>query len=138
MAHLARSVAVLRIIGDELVPEEVSSLLGALPTRAARKGEAIPTKAAGERIARTGGWRLEATAAEPENIDAQVSEILGLLTPDLEVWRTLRERYRLDLFCGWFMNESNEGVSISPPTLLALGERGIELGLDIYAPSTDA
>jgi hypothetical protein len=137
MAHLARSVAALRIIGDDLVPEEVSSLLGAPPTRAERKGEAIPTKT-GERIAKTGGWRLEAMATEPENLDAQVSELLSLLTSDLEVWHTLRERYRLDLFCGWFMNESNEGVSISPSTLLALGQRGIELGLDIYAPSPDA
>jgi hypothetical protein len=137
VAHLARSVATLRIIGDELVPEEVSSLLRALPTRAERKGEAVPTKT-GERIARTGAWRLEATATEPEDLDAQVSELLSLLTSDLEVWRTLARRYRLDLFCGWFMNESNEGVSVSPSTLLALGQRGIELGLDIYAPSAVA
>ena len=119
------------------MPEEVTSLLGAPPTRAERKGEGIPTRT-GERTARTGGWRLEARATEPENLDAQVSELLGLLTPDLEVWRTLHERYRLDLFCGWFMNENNEAVSISPSTLLALGQRGIELGLDIYAPSADA
>lgn len=30
------------------------------------------------------------------------------------------------------MGSSNDGVSLSPRTLLALGERGIELGLDIY------
>ena len=129
-------MAALRIIGDDLVPEELSSLIGASPTRAERKGDAIPIRT-GERIAKTGGWRLEATATEPENLDAQVPEILGVLTSNLDVWRALRARYRLDLFCGWFMNESNEGVSVSPATLLALGERGIELGLDIYAPSAD-
>lgn len=96
MAHLARSVATLRIIGDDLVPEEITSLLGAPPTRAERKGEAIPTRK-GQRIAKTGGWRLEATAREPEDLDAQVSEILSRLTSNLEAWRTLRERYRLDL-----------------------------------------
>ena len=136
MAHLARSVAALRILGDDLLPEEVSALVGASPSRAERKGEAIRTKT-GERIARTGAWRLEATASEPENLDAQVSELLSQLTPNLETWRSLGERYRLDLFCGWFMNGTNEGVSVSPATLLALGERGIELGLDIYAPSPD-
>ncbi len=30
------------------------------------------------------------------------------------------------------MGSSNDGVSLSPRVLLALGERGIELGLDIY------
>lgn len=137
MAHLARSVATLRIFGDDLLPEDVSSMLAGSPTRAERKGEVIRTKA-GERVASTGAWRLEASATEPEHLDAQVAELLGQLTPNLETWRALGERYRLDLFCGWFMKESNEGVSVSPATLLALGNRGIELGLDIYAPSQDA
>jgi len=32
------------------------------------------------------------------------------------------------------MNVTNEGFSISSETLEALGERGIELGLEIFAP----
>ncbi|WP_234082895.1 DUF4279 domain-containing protein [Azonexus sp. R2A61] len=137
MAHLARSVASLRIAGDELVPEEVSLLLGAQPTHAQRKGQELPSKA-GVRIASFGHWRLHAIETEPENLDAQVAEILGQLTSNLDVWQSLTSRYRVDLFCGWFMEGSNEGVCISPLTLQALGERGIELGLDIYAPDTNA
>jgi len=53
------------------------------------------------------------------------------LTGDLAVWQALA-RFRPDLFCGLFMGSSNDGVSLSPRALLALGERGIELGLDIY------
>ena len=112
-------------------------MLGASPTKAQRKGEAIPVKA-GERIAIGGSWHLEAAAAEPENLDAQVSELLGKLTENLQVWRSLGARYRVDLFCGWFMNEGDEGVCISPITLRALGERSIELGICVYAPSSDA
>jgi hypothetical protein len=33
------------------------------------------------------------------------------------------------------MRDANEGISVSPLTLKRLGERGIEFGLDIYAPS---
>ena len=36
------------------------------------------------------------------------------------------------------MGGTNEGVTISATTLKALGERGIELALDIYGPDTDA
>ena len=123
-------------MGDDLIPEEISSLLGAEPTRAQRKGEALAAKS-GVRIARSGGWQLHATDTEPEDLDGQVVELLGTLSQDMLVWESLADRFRIDLFCGWFMKEGNEGVSISPATLRALGQRGIELGLDIYAPATD-
>lgn len=35
------------------------------------------------------------------------------------------------------MAGGNEGVALSPATLLALGERGIRLGIDLYAPDRD-
>lgn len=136
MAHLARSVATLRIAGDDLVPEEVSAILGAEPTHAQRKGQELVSKS-GTRIAKFGHWRLEAKDREPEDIDGQVTELLSGLSSDLGAWRALGERFDIDLFCGWFMNESNEGVSVSPSTLGLLSARGIELSLDIYAPTTD-
>jgi hypothetical protein len=43
----------------------------------------------------------------------------------------------MDIFCGWLMHESNEGIVISPQTLLMLGERNIALSVDIYAPLDD-
>ena len=137
MAHLHRSVAALRISGDDLLPEEVSKLLGATPTLARTKGEEIVYASGRTRIAKIGQWHIEATDAEPENLDAQVKEILSQLTGDLAVWSVLSKRFDIDLFCGWFMQSGNEGLTISPATLLALGERGIELSVDIYAPTCD-
>jgi len=113
MAELARAVAGLRVIGDDLVPEEI----GAAPTKAQRKGEALPSKG-GVRTARTGIWRLSAPDTEPA---------------DLDHWKSLADRYRIDLFCGWFMREANEGIEVSPTTLRALGDRHIALSLDLYA-----
>jgi len=85
-----------------------------------------------------GLWRLDATDTEPEDVDSQVSEILAKLTSNLEAWSALGKQFRVELFCEWFMDEGNEGLSISPGNLIALGVRGIELQLDIYAPSADA
>lgn len=134
MAHLARSKASLRIFGDDLNPEEVTNLLGCIPTKAWHKGH-IQTGTSGRGITRkSGSWHLHAGDAEPENLDGQVSELLEKLTSNLAVWAGLSQRFELDLFCGWFVKESNEGVSISPATMLALAERGIELSLDIYGP----
>ncbi len=60
------------------------------------------------------------------------------LTQDFDVWHSLAGRYKIDVFCGWFMKESNEGVDITSETLVALGQRGIALALDIYAPDDNA
>lgn len=83
-------------------------------------------------------WRLHAIDAEPGDLDRQVAELLSRLTLDLEVWRALTAKYKTDLFCGWFMEDTNEGEDISSSTLLELAMRGISLGLDIYAPDADA
>jgi len=64
----------------------------------------------------------------------QVKELLGKLTNDLSVWADIAQRFKIDLFVGLFMDVTNEGVLISPHTMTLLGQRGIELDLDIYAP----
>lgn len=138
MAHLERAVATLRFSGDDLDPDEVSRRLGAQPTHSQRNGQEFPLKSGGTRVAKFGQWRLAAFDTEPEDLDRQVQELLALLTDDLAVWRDLSAKYSIDLFCGWFMGSSNEGVTISPRTLQQLGERGIELAVDIYGPEADA
>ncbi|MEF9963573.1 MAG: DUF4279 domain-containing protein [Comamonas sp.] len=141
MAHLERSVATLRIMGDELLPEEISRLLGAVPTSAYAKGHQFRSEASERIVTRKSGiWRLMAKQTQPEDLDGQVAELLGQVTSNLSVWGNLTARFRVDLFCGWFMGSANEGVQISSETLFALGQRGIMLSFDIYeqdAPDVD-
>lgn len=138
MAQLHQSVATLRIIGDDLIPEKITVLLGCEPTDSQTKGQIVRGPKTGrEHPRQTGMWRLEATDCEPEDLDKQVAELLGKLTPDVNIWSSLSEQFSIDLFCGLFMENTNEGVSISADTLLALGQRNIELGLDIYGPTQE-
>ncbi|KXU95246.1 hypothetical protein AB839_13210 [Stenotrophomonas sp. DDT-1] len=132
MTIFHHSLLTLRLFGDDLNPAEITALLGANPTAAHHKGQQLTgNQPDAVRIARTGSWQLDAERREPEDLEAQIFEILDQLTGDLAVWQSLA-RFRPDLFCGLFMGSSNDGVSLSPRVLLALGERGIELGLDIY------
>jgi hypothetical protein len=80
-----------------------------------------------------GIWMLEAEDREPEGMNGQVQELLGQLTSDLAVWKSIGKKYQIDLFCGIFLGGSNEGMTLSAACLAALGERGIEMGLDIYS-----
>ena len=137
MPALHKAVASLRVFGDDLDPNEISRLLGAQPSDARRKGQELPTRSGQTGYARTSIWRLDAPDTEPEDLNRQVATLLGALTSDLDTWRGIASRYTLRLFCGWFMRGGNEGVDVSPDTLLALGSRGIELSLDIYGPDAD-
>lgn len=135
MAQVQRSVVTLRITGDGLVPDEVTRLLGCSPTSAQTKGQVLVGRNTGtSTIARAGMWRLKSLPREPEDIDGHIAEILGKLSGDLDVWKEMTRQYKIDLFCGLFMSGGNEGLTISPQSLAALGARGIELALDIYGP----
>ena len=135
MAEVSKSKATLRVIGDSLVPDDITRMLGTRPTKSQIKGQSLPTKTPDRsRIAKRGSWHLSAAPSEPSNIDQQVKDLLEMLTDDLSVWDTLRNDYRVDMFCGLFMKEFNEGMTLSPGTLKLLADRGIDLDLDIYGP----
>ncbi len=133
MAQISRSKASLRIIGDSVDPQEISGLLDCEGSMMYSKGDVRVIKKTGREVARKSGhWSLVATESVPENIDGQVVEILNKLNDDPAVWEELALKYSIDLFCGIFMEASNEGMDISPNTLIELGKRGVVLALDIY------
>ena len=129
-------MAALRIVGDDLVPAEVSALLGCEPTKSHARGDVLGPRW-GTRTASFGLWTLRTAETEPADIDAQVAEILSRLTGDKSVWAEIRSRYGLSLFCGWFMEDRNEGVFIEPATRAALGARGIALDVDLNRGDSD-
>lgn len=138
MSAIRESVVTLRIYGDDLVPEEITKLLGVAPTHSAFKGqETIGRKTGKVRTAKAGMWRLCASDREPENIDDQIQEIFNQIPADVAVWKSITKKYRANLFCGLFMSQTNDGLSISPQSMALLAERGIELWFDIYAPLED-
>jgi hypothetical protein len=91
-------------------------------------------KSGSDTVSPNGGWSLRAAEASPEDLNRQIQELLGKLTLDLEVWTLIGRRFNVDLFCGLFMEQGNQGASLSVESLNALSCRGIELSLDIYAP----
>jgi hypothetical protein len=118
----------LRLFGDQLDPAEVTDKLGCLPTEASRRGAVIRY----DRLARTGSWRLEGVDSPSVELPQQVTNLLGRVTSDPAVWRDLTGRFNVDVFCGVYLTEWNRGFTLSSDVLRYLGDRGIEIGFDIY------
>lgn len=61
------SIVTLRIFGDDLVPSEVTALLGCEPTTAYSKGDVrIGSKTGNRYVEKTGRWSLSAEDMYPE------------------------------------------------------------------------
>lgn len=135
MAGLHDTVTALRIHGDDVVPDEITRLLGTEPTKSHAKGDRNIGKAGREYAPwKSGIWLVSTEHQSPGDIDKQTSDLLGRMTSDLGIWRELASRFRLDLYCGLFLALDNEISVLSAQTLKALGDRGVELILEIYAP----
>ena len=136
MPPVKSTAASLRVLGDDLDPDTVSSLLGCAPTYAWRKGEVI-RKHGVERIARSGLWLLEIGERTPGDEEGQVRELLGMVTAEPGVWKKLREICTIKIFFGLFTSDDGEEFYLSAATMCLLAERQINLGLDIYGPNND-
>lgn len=127
----------LSFFGDDLDPAEVTALLGGQPSFAAAKGEKWITAGGNERIAKKGSWQLRTPPSAPGDIPGQVARIFAGLTDDLTIWQQLTQRFQARLFCGLFMEETNEGLGLAPAQLHAIGQRGLFLDFDIYGPTIE-
>ena len=111
-----RSEVALRVAGPSLDRAAISAALGHIADRDGQH------------------WTLHAPESSGGDLDSQVEWLLSRLTQDLTVWEDLAKRFKIDLFCGLFLERSNRGVSLRPDTLGRIAARHIELGFDIYAP----
>jgi hypothetical protein len=132
MSAIFESAASLRFFGDDLDPDELTSLLGATPTVGVRKGAARRMSSGRELVERTGSWRLQVVRRRPGDLDGQIAEILDQLTPNLAIWTSLAARYQADIFCGVFLGSGNDGFSLHPQTTAAVGARGLTIEFDVY------
>jgi hypothetical protein len=134
MAVIAETAVALRIVGDDLVVEEITRWLGKQPTHCAAKGDVRIGKSERQTVARSGIWMLDASDSSPGDLSAQIVNLLSNLPADLALWRKLNERFKCNLSCGLFMQEGNEGDELSSEVLNMIAARGLRLGLDIYGP----
>ncbi len=125
----------LRIFGEHLNPEEVSAILGCQPTSFERKGQPVlRPDGTVARIGRTGAWRLQLSPADTDEWDCgeAMMVLMSRLPAKVEIWKSLTKRFRVDFSVALSMESRNKGFCLSPEIMSYLGERGINVGFDVY------
>ncbi|AUW57900.1 hypothetical protein C1T17_11630 [Sphingobium sp. SCG-1] len=133
MDNLQRASVSLLIDEDDLVPSEITALLGAEPRLGVAKGEKFLGSHGKCTEASTGKWQLGGDWNTPVDLNDQISTLLARLTDDLEVWKYLTARYHCYMSVGGYFVDWTGGITLAPQTLGALSARGLAIDFDLYA-----
>jgi Domain of unknown function (DUF4279) len=109
-------MAVFRIQGDNLPFEEVSKQLAIEPTEMLRKGERRGPKSPPYKF---DAWRLESALPDTEPLERHIDALWKVLKPHAQYIMSLKERHRVDVFCGYRSNCDHAGIEV-PHTCLEL------------------
>lgn len=133
MDSLQRASATLLINGDDLIPSDLTALLGATPRLGVLKGETYLTSHGKEMVARTGMWHFGGDYRSPPDLDEQISALLSALPSESGLWSNLTLRFECWLSVGAYLNGWTGGITLSPSTLTLLSERSLPIDFDLYA-----
>jgi hypothetical protein len=126
----------IEITADDLVPDEVTALLGVTPTQTQQKGKPWTTAdGKKERIGKFGRWSLRLDPAEANELEVAESAVtlLNRVPADIAVWEALSCRATIRLSVGLGLESLHQGLSIDPGLLRRLADRRMALDLAIYA-----
>jgi Domain of unknown function (DUF4279) len=129
------SAAGLRILGEELDPDEVGVVLGVEATRTHRKGQ--PRSSRQQGVWRDSLWYFQSPLDPDRDMADHVKWLLDSLEGRLDALRALSEKFRVDLFCGFSSGSGQGGFTLDAATLLRLGRLGVPLVLDLYPPAAE-
>lgn len=130
--HIDSAKVCLRLFGDDLIPNSISEILGAKPDIACLKGETRITQS-GTVVEKTGKWILNGSLPENTPLERQIQSLLHKVTDDLDAWHELARRYRVEIFCGVFLEAFNRGFVLSTQLIDQLAKRKLQLNMDLYS-----
>jgi hypothetical protein len=109
-------MASLRIHGDALPFEEITSRLGVQPTMIHRKGE---RRAPNSPAYLDDAWHFQPALPESAPLEHHIDALWRVVKPHVEYLKSLKETYKVDVFCGYRSNCDHAGIEV-PHTCLEL------------------
>jgi len=125
----------LGIHGDDLDPEEITRLLGVLPTSSHRRGER-PKPESRVPFPR-GAWFLQERGRAPLSPDELTQMLLEKLPRDPARWHSIQERFDIRLVYGVHFSGWNKGFDLPPALVARIAALGATMGFDMYAYGED-
>ncbi|QEG02174.1 hypothetical protein Mal15_62590 [Stieleria maiorica] len=108
--------ATLRIHGMDIPFDEITEQLGVKPTMHRRKGERREPRSP---QFKDDAWHYEPDLSETEPLEAHIEGLMNVVRPNLNYLKSLKSRFKIDVFCSYRSNCDHAGFEI-PHTALEL------------------
>ena len=122
--------ATLRVFGaiDDL--DEITATLGIIPTHLHRRGDRRTPRS---RPFEQGMWSYLAPVPESRPLDDHLQALWTRIQPRRDALKRLKERFTVDVFCGYRSNREAGGFAVSYHSLRMFLELEIPLEVSVIA-----
>jgi Domain of unknown function (DUF4279) len=120
--------ATLRIHGDDVPFEEITQRLGVQPTHLHRKGERRGPKSPGYR---DDAWHFQPSLSETEPLERHIEALWQVVRPAVDYLKALKQRCKVDIFCGYRSNSDTAGFEVSHQCLELFTALEVPFGVSI-------
>ena len=120
--------ATLRIHGDHILFDEISQRLAVQPTHVHRKGERRGPKspAFGE-----DAWHFRPSLLETEPLERHIEALWQVVRPEIDYLKALKQRFKVDVFCGYRSNCDHAGFEVSHTCLELFTALEVPFGVSV-------
>lgn len=120
--------ATLRIHGDGVPFEEISRRLAVDPTHLHRKGERRGPRSPAWR---DDAWHFRPALPETDPLEHHIEAIWEVVGPHVAYVKTLKQRFAVDVFCGYRSNCDIAGFELSHTSLELFTSLEIPFGVSV-------
>ena len=121
--------ATLRIHGDGLPFDEITRRLQVSPSSTHRKCDR--PKPTAQTVYRDDAWHFAPPLAETEPLHRHIDALWAVVRPHVDYLKSLKERYRVDVFCGCRSNCAHAGIEVPHSSLEMFTALEIPFGVSI-------
>jgi len=124
--------ASLRIFGDNIDLDEVNDLLKVEPSSFNKAGDKFVYK--GKETSRTfekDVWKLSSPLNEEIHLDEHLNYLKGILIDKSDAIGKLKEKYEIDIFCGYRSNCDHAGFKVNSKSLELFTELDVDFNVSV-------
>jgi hypothetical protein len=121
-------MASLRIHEDALPFEEIGARLGVQPTTMHRKGQ---RRGPGSPPYIDDAWHFQPALSESALLEEHIHALWQVVKPHVEYLKLLKQRYKVDVFCGYRSNCDHAGIEVSHTCLELFTALEVPFGVSI-------
>lgn len=116
----------LRIHGECIPSVEITRTLGVQPTHLHRKGD---RRRPNSPPYRDDAWHYEPPVPETDPLGVHLDALWAVVEPSVEYLKSLKQWFRVDIFCGYRTNCGTAGFEVSYESLKIFG--ALEVPFDV-------